>query len=122
MTKIHPGYRLCYSGKMKTVKQFQDEYRFLSNFYMAEVEYEGTMYPSSEHAYQAAKQFDQEFRDKVKNLKTPGLAKRAGRGAKLRPDWEKKKIGIMTEIVRDKFTRHQDLASRLVGTGDDVLQ
>ena len=111
-----------YGISMKIIKEFQDEYRFLSNFYMAEVEYEGTVYPSSEHAYQAAKQFDQEFRDKVKNLKTPGLAKRAGRKAKLRPDWQKKKVGIMTEIVRDKFKRNPDLAADLLATGNAMLQ
>jgi ribA/ribD-fused uncharacterized protein len=107
---------------MKTIKQFQDEYRFLSNFYMAEVEYEGLVYPSSEHAYQAAKQFDQEFREEVRQLKTPGLAKRAGRKADLRRDWQKKKVGIMTEIVRDKFNRHPDLTDMLLATGDAMLE
>src|SRR5690606_503406 len=39
----------------KNIKGFFADYRFLSNFYRSECEYQGEIYPSSEHAYQAAK-------------------------------------------------------------------
>ena len=40
------------------VTEFQGEYRFLSNFWPAQVVFEGVTYPTSEHAYQAAKTLD----------------------------------------------------------------
>src|SRR4051812_21328901 len=40
------------------IAEFQGEYRFLSNFWPATVEFEGIRYPTAEHAYQAAKTLD----------------------------------------------------------------
>ena len=40
------------------IGEFQGEYRFLSNFWPAPVEFEGITYPSVEHAYQSAKTMD----------------------------------------------------------------
>lgn len=44
------------------VKGFFGDYRFLSNFHMAPVWYESILYPSTEHAYQAAKTLDESVR------------------------------------------------------------
>ena len=40
------------------IRIFRGKHYFLSNFYTAEVEYEGVIYRTLEHAYQAAKFFD----------------------------------------------------------------
>ena len=40
------------------ITEFQNQHRFLSNFWRAEVVHEGIAYPSAEHAYQAAKTLD----------------------------------------------------------------
>ena len=40
------------------ITEFQDAYRFLSNFFPAEVIYEDIKYSTAEHAYQAAKTLD----------------------------------------------------------------
>jgi predicted NAD-dependent protein-ADP-ribosyltransferase YbiA (DUF1768 family) len=45
------------------INNFHNENSFLSNFYMHEIVYLGVTYPSSEHAYQAAKAMD--FIDRV---------------------------------------------------------
>ena len=37
------------------IDSFVGEYYFLSNFYPCSIEHDGLRYPSSEHAYQAAK-------------------------------------------------------------------
>lgn len=104
-----------------SISEFNGEYRFLSNFYRADVEYDGIVYPSSEHAYQAAKTLDKHTRLKISKFDTPSYAKKYGRDVPLRPDWENVKIGIMTEIVRYKFTKHQDLKEKLLATGDANL-
>ena len=46
--------------KYEVINEFQGKYRFLSNFYPCDIVYEGIQYPSTEHAYQAAKTLDTE--------------------------------------------------------------
>lgn len=44
------------------IERFDGMYKFLSNFYMTPIEYEGLVYPSSEHAFQAAKTLSEKER------------------------------------------------------------
>lgn len=69
------------------INSFQGQYRFLSNFWPVEVEFEGELYNSTEIACQAAKTNDLALRKLFLN-KTPGQAKRLGKMFVLRPDWE----------------------------------
>jgi len=102
------------------IDRFFGEYRFLSNFWPGVVEYEGIRYPSTEHAFQAAKTTDQEERRRIAALPSPRDAKRAGRTVSLRGDWEAIKIDVMLDIVRMKF-RHAYLREMLLATGDHEL-
>jgi ribA/ribD-fused uncharacterized protein len=77
--------------------------RFLSNFYPANIVYEGIRYPSSEHAYQAAKTLDQGVRKQIAIASTPGQAKRFGQKVPVRKDWDLVKRRIMKEILELKF-------------------
>ena len=79
-------------------------------------------YPSSEHAFQAAKTFDIEERKKFQKYSTPKSAKQHGRKVKLRPDWENVKIQVMKNIVKDKFTRNEDIRQLLLATEDAHLE
>lgn len=103
------------------IDSFTCEYRFLSNFWPATVEHEGIVYPSVEHAYQAAKTHDTAERRRIAALKSAGQAKRAGRGLRIRSDWESVKVGVMTELVRQKFTNDAELRERLLATVDFEL-
>lgn len=104
------------------IKEFDGYYEFLSNFYVCPVEFEGVIYKSSEHAFQAAKSLDPEVRKHIASRETCGHAKRAGKRIKpLRDDWDYIRDSIMEEIVRDKFTRHEDLKKKLLATGDKEL-
>ncbi len=98
------------------ITEFSGEYRFLSNFHEATVSLDGENYPSTEHAFQAAKTMDLEERRRIRMEITPGRAKRLGRKVTLRPDWENVKFDVMLELVRQKFTRHPELAARLLAT------
>ncbi|KAL3270751.1 hypothetical protein HHI36_021276 [Cryptolaemus montrouzieri] len=102
------------------IKGFRDKYKFLSNFYKCEVEYEGITYPTAEHAFQAAKTFNVDERKKILSTKNPVIAKRMGRKVKLRPDWEEVKYEIMTTIVRQKF-QNADVKKLLLETGTNIL-
>jgi ribA/ribD-fused uncharacterized protein len=102
------------------IESFHGEYRFLSNFWPAIVEMDGIIYPTVEHAYQAAKTFDQSARLKIQALREPGNAKRAGRRISLRPDWEAVKLNVMLSLLRSKFAE-KSLADKLLATGDYEL-
>ena len=103
------------------IKLFKGEFRFLSNFYPAEVYHDGITYPTVEHAFQAAKTLNFEQRWNISRLGSPGAAKRVGRGATLRPDWEAAKDTIMIELSLQKFARHHHLREQLLATGEAEL-
>lgn len=105
----------------KQITRFDGQYRWLSNFWPAEVEFEGVLYPSSEHAYQAAKTLDLEERQLFLGAVTAGQAKRLGRRITIRKDWEAVKLEVMAAILYDKFTRHPELKQKLLDTGGAEL-
>lgn len=104
-----------------TIDKFKGEYRWLSNFWMASVVFEGQVYPSTEHAYQAAKTSELELREAIRNLKTAGQTKKAAKLLTLSPDWYTRKLEVMEILTREKYTRHADLKQKLVDTGDEEL-
>lgn len=102
------------------IVEFDGQYDFLSNFYPSSILYEGIVYPTNEHFFQAMKTLDQAERQKIANAETPGMAKRLGRNVKLRPDWEKIKVDVMMLGLRLKFA-DPELAAKLIATGDEEL-
>ena len=103
------------------ISEFHGKYRFLSNFWYASVVLDGVMYPTVEHAFQAAKTLDLAERKRVHACTSPSDAKRAGRTVTLRDDWEDVKVGVMHNLVWQKFQR-PDLKNLLVDTGDQHLE
>ena len=103
------------------ISAFRGPHDFLSNFYAADVEFEGAEYPTIEHAFQAAKSLDFAERRAVKNAKTASEAKRMGRKIKRRTDWFDVSLVVMETLVRQKFTRYPELKSKLLETGDAKL-
>jgi ribA/ribD-fused uncharacterized protein len=106
---------------MEKIDQFEGEFRFLSNFFVAPVEYEGKVYPSSEHLYQALKTLDPEEREQVRLAATPNASKKMGKKVTMRPDWDDVKDSVMEEVIRLKFTQNPELAQKLLATGDAEL-
>ena len=107
---------------MQAIDSFMGDYRFLSNYHMCEIEYEGLKYPSTEHAYQAAKSpYDLMRETFAHEIPTPKEAKKVGKNVILRPDWEDVKLQVMEDIVRYKFTHHEDLKQALIQTYPNIL-
>jgi hypothetical protein len=104
----------------KRIDSFMGQYRFLSNFWPAHVSYDGVVYKTTEHAFQAAKSLDLAERAFVRDCETARAAKTAGRKVTLRPDWEQIKIGVMEDLVRQKFSV-APLRAMLLSTGDAEL-
>ncbi len=102
------------------IQEFKGKYRFLSNFWPASVKLDNTIYPSVEHAYQAAKTLDGEEREGICRARTPGRAKREGRKVKIRGDWGSMKVKVMENLLRQKFATGE-LRSLLMQTAGRTL-
>lgn len=116
-----------------TISSFVGPYRFLSNFYPWEkgshrpypsitvVAY-GRAFPSSEHAFQAAKcAFPGDYARFQEPELTAAQAKLLGRKVPLRADWEAVKVHVMWAIVADKFNRNSQMKEQLLATGEAAL-
>jgi hypothetical protein len=102
------------------IDRFEGPYRFLSNFYLAPVMYEGLLYTNNEAAFQSAKTKNMILRTPFTLMK-PSNAKALGRSLYLRDDWEVIKDQIMFVICKDKFTRNKELKELLLKTGNSIL-
>lgn len=105
----------------KKIEHFRGEYKFLSNFSPDPVRYQGSIYKTSEHAYQAAKTSSIEWHTNIKEAPTPQSAKFMGRRCPMKPNWDDIKVGVMLDIVRAKFSIER-LSFYLLQTGDAVLE
>lgn len=105
---------------MQVIDSFRGDHSFLSNFHKCKVEFEGMTYPSVEHAFQAAKNPDPDYRRSVAAVGSPVTAKRMGKKTALRPDWEEVKEGVMYELLLSKFS-DPGLRDKLIATGDAEL-
>lgn len=101
---------------MAKITSFSGSYSFLSNFYPCKVQYEGVVYPSSEHAYVASKITNQIEKLSIAEIESPSEVKRVGRSIKLRPNWDSVKVFIMKCIVEAKFHQNPDLMKMLQET------
>lgn len=104
------------------IKEFREQYRFLSNFWSCEVVLEGddNIYPSVEHAYQASKSCLVDQREKIKKLSSPGKAKIYANRIQLGPYWEDSKVRIMKALLEQKF-KNDPLRKLLIDTKNALL-
>jgi ribA/ribD-fused uncharacterized protein len=98
----------------KEINAFEGEYKFLSNFYLDQIEYDGLVYPALENAFQAQKTTDLVEREKFTHY-TPAKAKQKGRQLDLRDDWEFLKDDLMQEQLKIKF-KNEPLRTKLMKT------
>lgn len=103
-----------------SITTFRGKYAFLSNFYPCLIKYENEMYPSVEHAFQAAKSIDPKIRHMIALCPSAAEAKRCGREVALRPDWNTVRINVMLDLLRLKF-RSIENRKNLINTGDADL-
>lgn len=107
--------------KQAPILQFKGLYRWLSNFHSCKILYEGIEYPSTEHAYMAAKVTSEEIRLEIQKLPTPREARDFGQKVTLRDGWEEMKFSVMLEVNRRKYHDTPYLGERLMATGDAYL-
>ena len=103
------------------IREFQGEYRWLSNFAPVRIVLAGRAYASVEHAYMSAKSDDEAWKDKCAGNATAGEIKRASRNIKLVDGWNEKKVDVMSDCILQKFMQ-EPYRAKLLATGDEHLQ
>lgn len=95
------------------IDSFSGKNRFLSNFYF----HEGWCV---EIPFQAAKTHDNTKQARILMAKSPAEAKKLGRSAVLRKDWEEVKVDVMLLLLRKKF-KIPAMREKLIATSDKEL-
>lgn len=98
---------------------YEGEYYMFSNFASFAVEYNGKVWMTVEHAYQAAKFEDKEVVELIhKSLSAHDSKKIAHDNEdKINPAWDSIKISVMEEILREKISMHPYVKEKLLETG-----
>ncbi len=99
-------------------------YGTFSNLYRCTVIFEGKEFPTAEHAYQAGKPRKAAVRDWVLSAPSPSLVAMAAHGLyqwDIVENWSAIKYDRMRQVLRAKFTQHEDLRRLLLSTGEAQL-
>ena len=109
----------------KVVGFYEREFYVFSNFSSFQVYWRGRLWPTSEHAYQAAHFFETN-RELTEQIFGSPSAHEAFKLAKAnvdqaRVDWEELKVGIMEDICWHKLAQHTYIQLKLLQTGDVPL-
>lgn len=104
------------------IKEFQGNYRWLSNFQPCAIELDGITYCSVEHAYMSAKSDEADWKlfCSSKTI-SAGEVKKASRKIKLVDNWDIIKIDIMRKCLQQKFNQ-EPYKTWLIFTGTEELQ
>jgi|JI10StandDraft_1071094.scaffolds.fasta_scaffold411666_2 ribA/ribD-fused uncharacterized protein len=101
---------------------FLEGWYVFDNFSAFQIEWRGKLYPTAEHAYQAAHFIETapEIAEKVRNLKSPREASDfANENSALDdPIWKQKRLDIMREIIRCKLDQHEYVRQKLIESAD----
>ena len=99
-------------------------YGAFSNLFRREIEFESETFPTAEHAYQAGKARKPEVKAWLMAAPSPALLAMAAHGLyywDVSEGWSTKKFDRMRNVLRAKFSQHEDLRALLVSTGSSRL-
>lgn len=106
----------------QTIGFFPREYYFLDNFSAYQIQYEGILYPTVEHAYQAQKFLQTaqpEIAELIRTAPSPHAAKKIAAENQMAcpPDWDARKLLVMENLLRAKLHQHPYVRQKLLETG-----
>lgn len=103
---------------------YTPKFYVFNNFSAHAIEFRGKLYPTCEHAYQAAKCTDPEGQDAIRSTRSPlqakSLANETYKAAK-DPDWGSKKVSVAEEILRAKLAQHPEARKALGKSADEDI-
>lgn len=103
------------------ITNFRWEHAYLSNFYAIPIQYNGFVWRSAEHLFQAFKASNAEDVERIWSASSAKEAKHLGKIITLRADWETIKLDVMRIVVANKFSQHPYLRAKLLSTGKKEL-
>lgn len=112
------------SNDLHFYRSNEKPYGVFSNLYKRDFVFEGVLYPTAEHAYQAGKARKESVRDWILSAPSPSLVAMAAHGLytwDISPNWSKIKFARMKDVLRAKYAQHLDLAEILLSTGEARL-
>ncbi|EKM52578.1 uncharacterized protein PHACADRAFT_100358 [Phanerochaete carnosa HHB-10118-sp] len=114
------------SAPLLFYKKDEPYYEF-TNFSPHPIQYQGKLYPTSEHLFQAYKFLSTrpDLAERVRTTPTPRAAlEEATRMRKLqRSDWFDVNISVMDQVLEAKFTQNAQLKKLLLDTGErDIIE
>ena len=102
--------------------EFQNDYRWLSNFAPVKITLGNIEYSSVEVAFLSAKSEDIEWKAFCSDeTNTPGQVKKESRLINLIDNWETIKLDVMKECLIQKFTQ-EPYKSQLIATDNQHIQ
>lgn len=111
-------------GEIRFYRASEKPFGAFSNLFRREIEFEGIVYATSEHAYQAGKARKPEVAAWLMSAPSPSLLAMAAHGLyywDVAPGWSRTKFDRMRGVLRAKFTQHEDLHELLLSTGSARL-
>ncbi|WP_280829842.1 NADAR family protein [Mycobacterium sp. OTB74] len=107
--------------QLPVIDRFRGDHYFLSNFYPAVTPHRGHHFPTSEHAYMAARTTDAGAVAAILAASVPTHAQQIGRTATQLANWDQHRFRLMEEILIAKFTHNPELADKLIATTGSLL-
>lgn len=111
-------------GDLKFYRANEKPYGAFSNLFRCAITFEGCVYPTAEHAYQAGKALKPAVREWILRAPTPALAAMAAHGLytwDVVPNWACIKVDRMRAVLKAKFSQHENLKQLLLDTGSRRL-
>lgn len=99
------------------IKEFRNEYAWLSNFTPVKIIIQGIEFNSVEHAYMSRKSDDEGWVEFCANTKSAAEVKKASHKIKLKEGWNKIKFDIMYQYLEQKFNQ-EPFKTKLIETGN----
>ena len=104
---------------------YEREFYVFSNFSSFQVEWRGKLWPTSEHAYQAAHFFDTDpaLSEEIHGMHSAHQAFICAKSNTLKvvKNWQDIKIEIMEDICRHKVQQHDYVREKLLATLDVLI-
>lgn len=105
------------------IREFKGEYQWASNFFTLRkpIIYGNLPFKSTEHLYNYMKTLDPVWRERIRTAPTAAEAKKIGRQAPLRENWDNIRIDAMRVCLKLKF-KDPELRAKLLATGNRYME
>lgn len=117
--------RINQPGSEDTIYFYPKEYYIFDNFSSFQVEWHDFLWPTSEHAFQAAQfmEIAEEVVELIKNARSAHDAQKIAHdhSNERLPSWDKIKLEVMKDILRHKIDQNPYVLKKLLQSGERLI-